>query len=110
MKSILFLSLLVLCLSSPKKAKESFNTSDIFANIKKTNVVYNFPKLPFGDSLEDLDFLLLVQDSINYICYFQTNEFLVYIKDLLGKIENYTQNIFIFPNILKDIKKNGIKQ
>ena len=80
----------------------------IFANIKKTNVVYNFPKLPFGDSLEDLDFLLLVQDSINYICYFQTNEFLVYIKDLLGKIENYTQNIFIFPNILKDIKKNGI--
>ena len=35
MKSILFLSLIVLCLSSPKKAKESFNTSDIFANIKK---------------------------------------------------------------------------
>ena len=35
MKPIIFLSLLVLCLSAPKKTKESKNASDIFANIKK---------------------------------------------------------------------------
>ena len=36
MKPILILSLIVICLSAPKTAKESINTSDIFANIKKS--------------------------------------------------------------------------
>ena len=35
MKSILLLSLIVLCLSAPKMVKEPKNASDIFANIKK---------------------------------------------------------------------------
>ena len=36
MKPIIFLSLIVLCLSAPKATKESKNASDIFANIKKS--------------------------------------------------------------------------
>ena len=36
MKPIIFLSLIVLCLSAPKTTKESKNASDIFANIKKS--------------------------------------------------------------------------
>ena len=97
-------------LLTPKESQEEYwnQLKNIFASIKKTNIAYDCPKLPFGNSLDDLDFLLLVKDSINYICYSQTNEFIEDLKEMLDNIENYTQNIFMFPNILKDIKKNGI--
>lgn len=95
---------------TPKDKQEAYwqNLKQIIGSFKKTSTKYSPPVLPFGKYLDDLDFLDLVKNALNYACYSQSNELLNYMKDKFSEIEKYTQNIFMCPNILKDIKKNGI--
>lgn len=98
-------------MSFTKKEKQEFYWAElksIFNSIDKTYQKYPYPKLPFGKSLDDLNFLNLVGQTINYAGYSQTNELLSYMKRTLKNIEKYTKNIFIYPNILKDLKKDSI--
>ena len=80
----------------------------IFASIKKTYKKYPAPVLPFGKSLSDYDFLELVEKAVKYACFSQKDNILNYMKNILVNIDKYTKNIFTYPNIVKDIKKNGI--
>lgn len=65
-------------------------------------------KKPFGKSMCDLDFVNLVKQAINFICHSQKEENLNYMNDIFKNIEEYTQNIFIFPNILKYVKNDWL--
>ena len=80
----------------------------IFNSIKKSDKEYPAPSLPFGESLSDYDFLILVEKALKYTCYSQKDKIFNCMKNILLNIDKYTQNIFIYPNIIKDIKKNGI--
>ena len=80
----------------------------IFSSIKKSYKKYPAPALPFGKSLTDYDFLVLVEQAIKYACFSQTDNNINYMKNILANIDKYTKNIFTFPNIVKDLKKNGI--
>ena len=81
---------------------------NIFASIKKSYKKCPAPSLPFGKTLEDYDFLVLVEQAVKYACFSQKDNNLNYMKNILVNIDKYTKNIFTFPNIIKDIKKNGI--
>ena len=80
----------------------------ILGTIQQTPIEYSAPILPFGKSMNDLDFPDLVKQAINYACHSQNKENLNYMNDVFNNIEEYTQNIFIFPNVLKDVKKDGL--
>ena len=81
---------------------------NLFSSIDSINGKYPFPELPFGKRLDDTQFLKLTEEALNYAYTSQSKDLLNYKNDILKKIELYTQNIFTFPNILKDIKKNGL--
>ena len=80
----------------------------IIDSMDKTCIEYPFPKLPFGKSLEDSEFLKLFQETINYICYLKPIEEIEGIKEELKSIDVITKNIFSYPKILKDLKENGL--
>ena len=77
----------------------------IFTSIKKSCKIYPAPVLPFGKSLTDYNFLVLVEQAIKYACFSQKDNNLNYMKNILVNIDKYAKNIFTFPNIVKDIKK-----
>ena len=81
---------------------------EIIDSMEKSDTKCEYPELPFGESLDDIDFLELFQKTVNYACYSQTNDILNYKKEQLQNINNYTNNIFLYPEILKNIKKNGL--
>ena len=81
---------------------------DIINSIKKTSLKYPYPVLEFGKSLDDLQFLQLFEQITQYISYaLNSNELKDMIKELKDIIKN-SKNIFAYPQILKDVKENGL--
>ena len=48
----------------------------LISNMEKTDNIYPFPILEFNKSLEDEDFLKIVEDAINYICGKMNNKYI----------------------------------
>ena len=80
----------------------------IIKSIKKTDIESPYPKLPFGKSLTDEEFLDLLNNVILYVNFSLSEDNLKILKEEVEKIESYTENIFLFEQGLKDIKENGI--
>ena len=80
----------------------------IINSIKKLDKEYPYPKLPYGKSLSDEEFIDLLKSVVLYIGYSFKEEKLNEIKKELGNLEDYTENIFKYEQILKDIKENGL--
>lgn len=80
----------------------------IINSMKKINDKCDFPELKFGKSLKDREFLDLFRKVINYAFYSLPEKKLDIMKCNLQDIESYTDNIFLYPQITKDIKENGL--
>ena len=95
---------------TPNDKQETYwkELKQILVTLGQSSIEYPLPILPFGKRLNDLDFLALLKQCINYANHTQKAEALSYMKKIFNDIEKYTKNIFIFPNILKDIKKDGL--
>lgn len=81
---------------------------EIISSIKKTDIDYPLPELLFGNSLTDLEFLDLFRKAINYVSFSYEETTLNNLKNILINIEDYTNNIFLYPQIMKNIKEDGL--
>ena len=96
-------------LTSKENQEKYWNElQQILSSIKKTDIDYPMHKIPFGKNLNDLDFLELIKKAINYACYTKDKDLLDEMKDIFENNEDYTENIFLYPKVLKDIKKDSI--
>jgi len=94
---------------TPKDQQEIYWNKfiEIVDSMTKTNDVCKYPELPFGQSLDDSQFLELFQWVVNYICFSHSIEEINNIKEQLKDFIN-NNNIFGFPNVIKNLKEDGL--
>ena len=80
----------------------------IISSIKKADIEYPLPELLFGNSLTDLEFLDLFRKAINYVSFAYEETTLNNLKNILIDIEDYTNNIFLYTQFMKNIKEDGL--
>ena len=76
--------------------------------MEKTDNIYPFPILEFNKSLEDEDFLKIVEDAINYICGKMNCEFIENLKVKLANYKAQIINLFNNNKLIKDILENAL--
>ncbi len=84
------------------------NLYSLIYNMKKTNNKYSFPILKFDQSLNDKEFMEIMQNSINYISGQMDNDYIKKIKAKLLNYENEIKNLFLNNKLIKDILENAL--
>ena len=75
-------------------------------SIQKSKIYAELPKLPFGKSLNDNEFLELLNKCVSYANYNLDQNILENIKNRLLKKMKILKSIFKKPQILKDLLEN----
>ena len=95
---------------TPEKEQDFY--SELILNkiktIKKSNVVMDLPKLPYGKGLSDSEFINLFEKCVDYANYKLDPDQLEKLKQRLLNLEYFIKNVFGLPKILKDLKENAL--
>ena len=81
---------------------------DKIKTLKKSNIITELPKLPYGKGLSDNKFINLFEKCVKYANYKLDSDKLEKIKNQLLNLELFIQNLFKLPQILKDLKENAL--
>ena len=81
---------------------------DKIKTLKKSNIITELPKLPYGKGLSDNKFINLFEKCVKFANYKLDSDKLEKIKNQLLNLELFIQNLFKLPQILKDLKENAL--
>ena len=82
---------------------------DIIKNMNKSDIFSELPSLPFGKSLSDKEFILLLEECANFASFHLSKEKIEIIKKtLLNDHADVLENLFRKGKIKKDVIQNAL--
>ena len=82
---------------------------DIIKNMNKSDIFSELPSLPFGKSLSDKEFILLLEECANFASFHLSKEKIEIIKNtLLNDHADVLENLFRKGKIKKDVIQNAL--
>lgn len=95
---------------TPEEIKNDYTKLiiDKIGAMKKENKAISLPKLPYGQSLSDIQFIELFKECIKYANSNLGENQIENIKKKLFESINILETLFDFPQITKDLKENAL--